>query len=132
MVCSYQKLKYGMANKNNIYALFLDDIKKPSDIYGDYRHPTIKFLKKISPPWRIARDYWSFARIINNEGVPCFISFDHDLGSNLWNGVDCVKWLISKDIIIADYAVHSANPVGRENIISLMNNWLRHNGIEVE
>jgi hypothetical protein len=64
------------------------------------------------------------------------ITFDHDLGiepdateNYEKSGYDCAKWLVDQNIIPQMFWVHSANPVGSQNIISLLNNWYKHNGI---
>ncbi|MHA1410896.1 MAG: cyclic-phosphate processing receiver domain-containing protein, partial [Candidatus Odinarchaeia archaeon] len=58
------------------------------------------------------------------------ISFDHDLGYGP-TGYDCVKWLVEasldKRLVIpktSTFYCHSANPVGKENILRLLNNYL--------
>ena len=67
---------------------------------------------------------------INSNGMPDFISFDHDLGDG-GTGYDLVKWIIDIDIqndIIKsdfDFYVHSQNPIGKKNIESMLNNYLR-------
>jgi len=48
------------------------------------------------------------------------ISLDHDLGENKKTGYDVAKW-IEKQVLIKGFIspiilVHSANPVGRQNI----------------
>jgi hypothetical protein len=69
-------------------------------------------------------------------GVPGFISFDHDLGTDdegnlLPTGYDFAKWLVEMDMddIITIprnflFAVHSANPVGAKNIQVYLYNYL--------
>jgi hypothetical protein len=68
-----------------------------------------------------------------------YISFDHDLGvdshtNNLYdNGYDLARALCLKDggnegCLLCDtftFNVHSANPVGAENIRAYMNNYLK-------
>jgi hypothetical protein len=57
-------------------------------------------------------------------GMPEFISFDHDLGRND-TAIVYIRWLIENlyDSDIPGYEVHSENPVGRMNIVSLMDSW---------
>lgn len=86
--------------------LFLDDERNPP-----------------SPIWDIARSYDEFVAYIDKHGVPDVISFDHDLGDNEFDGMDCVKFLIEKDLPINMFIVHSMNPVGRENLLGLLKNW---------
>lgn len=62
---------------------------------------------------------------IRQNGWPSFMSLDHDLGGDdtvmvflhrlvneVWNGEP-----------VPGYIVHSANPVGKMNIISFMESW---------
>jgi len=94
------------------YKLYLDDIRNPK-----------------SDGWVIARSFDEFVMIIEEMGAPAEISFDHDLGwddenkCEAKNGYDCAKWLVEHNIMLENFNVHSANPVGRDNIISLLNNY---------
>lgn len=62
---------------------------------------------------------------IQNNGMPAFISFDHDLGG------DDTTMVFLRKLVDSDYGndfppayeVHSANPVGKKNIISFMDSW---------
>lgn len=96
--------------------LYLDDIRTPPD-----------------STWIKVESYEEFIAYIQIEGLPDIISFDHDLGYGTEEektGYDCAKWLIN---YILDnninqkinYVVHSANPIGRDNIIYLLNNFNR-------
>lgn len=90
------------------------------------------FIDDIRPPpsneWIVVRSTNDALAYVEKYGMPQFISFDHDLGENdttmiflrtlvnhVWNGKDTPP----------EYAVHSANPVGKENIISFMESWKR-------
>jgi hypothetical protein len=94
------------------YRLYLDDIREPK-----------------TKGWLVVRSYEDFVQIIEKEGIPDEISFDHDLGWDEKNncerksGYDCAKWLVNKSIVIENFNVHSANPVGAEQIKSLLNNY---------
>jgi hypothetical protein len=94
-----------------MYHLFIDDIRTP---------PT--------DDWVVVRSSNEALAYVKNHGMPAFISFDHDLGGDdttmvflrrlvdtVWNG----------DETPPDYTVHSANPVGKQNIISFMESWKR-------
>ncbi|MCK5293879.1 MAG: hypothetical protein KAJ49_04455 [Arcobacteraceae bacterium] len=99
--------------------LYLDDLRVPIEPY-DF----------------IARSYEEAIKIIEENGVPYFISFDHDLGVDENNqlvksGYDFAKWLIENDYhgiykmpVDFNYQVHSQNPVGRKNIIQLMDRYI--------
>ena len=90
--------------------MYLDDIRKPK-----------------TEGWTIIRNYSEFVHHITIFGIPDEISFDHDLGEEEKSGYDCAKWLCQycweNGLPFPDWNVHSANPVGRENIVSLLTNF---------
>lgn len=96
------------------YRLFIDDLRMPAE--DDF--VIVRNSKE-------AMDY------VINHGCPDFISFDHDLGGDdtaivfLNQFIDHV--LDGKTVIPDDfsYFVHSANPVGAENISSKMDGFLK-------
>jgi hypothetical protein len=98
-----------------MYKLYLDDIRTPR-----------------GSDWVIVRSFEEFTRTILEKGPPEMISFDHDLGwdptedKELPNGYDCAKWIVENNILIKDFFVHSANPVGAENITRLLDNYKKH------
>ena len=54
-----------------MYYLFLDDIRYPKDV---------KWVELPLVEWVIVRNYNEFIKTIKKDGLPEFISFDHDLG----------------------------------------------------
>lgn len=77
------------------------------------------------------RSYVEFVAYVTQFGLPDFISFDHDLGLEE-SGFDCAKWLVNYCLNnrkkLPDFTVHSQNPVGKQNIESLLNNFKKqHN-----
>lgn len=90
--------------------LYLDDIRNPK-----------------SDGWIVVRNYEDFVQYIDKNGLPDEISFDHDLGEDVKTGYDCAKWLCEycwmNGIPIPPYNVHSANPVGRDNIIGTLKSY---------
>lgn len=100
--------------------LYLDDLRTPVEKF-DF----------------IARSYEEAVVIIQKHGSMSYISFDHDLGLDddgrlSKSGFDFAKWLVEADIdgvhCFADnfkYKVHSQNPVGKANIISLLDGYLK-------
>ena len=70
--------------------------------------------------------YEEFVAYLERKGLPDFISFDHDLGEDL-SGYDCAKYLVAYCLAhqhpLPNYQVHSQNPVGRENIERLLENF---------
>lgn len=96
-----------------MYKLFLDDERFPVD-----------------NDWVIVRSYDEFAHVIQNKGIPLFISFDHDLGIGK-TGLNCASFLanyvIDHDVLYNDmsFYVHSQNPVGAENIQAYMTSFIK-------
>lgn len=95
--------------KSRVY-LYLDDLRlTPADFQRVY-------------------DYNEFCNFIVKNGVPDLISFDHDLGEGK-TGYDCAKFLVEycldHRIEKINFRVHSQNPVGKENIEHLLNNYNR-------
>lgn len=104
-----------------MYNLFLDDCRSP-----------YKFLKDERRTWEVVRNYNQFVNVIQQRGMPEFISFDHDLGDEHYDktidssqykektGYECAKWLIEYCVntkqLLPKWQVHSLNPVGGRNI----------------
>lgn len=121
--------------KNKIY---LDDERTP-----------------VEKDWMIVRNYGQFIKKISELGLENIdvISFDHDLGdtaveeyyNNVMKsgildydnieektGYDAAKWLVghymdnyTSSTHFPQVYVHSANPVGAQNIINFINNFLK-------
>ena len=99
--------------------MFLDDIRVPKNDYDV-----------------IVRSFEEAINFVNQNGIPTFISFDHDLGCDeigniLKSGYDFAKWLVDMDIENIHkfpdnftFDIHSANPIGKNNIKSILNNYL--------
>jgi hypothetical protein len=90
--------------------------------------------------WTVVKTFDDFKKILVSTPISLIeaISFDHDLGIKLdgtleSSGMDCAKFLL--DVImdrdaIEDFPtvyVHSMNPSGVQNIIGLLNSFLRFN-----
>lgn len=118
--------------------LFLDDIRHPKDAY---RYTKQEIFQK--EDWHIVRNYQAFVDRILEKGLPEMISFDHDLADEHYletdsgkfvekTGYDCAKWLIEycmdRYLELPQYYCHSMNPVGKQNIESLLNNFKNNNG----
>lgn len=119
------------------YNLFLDDERNVADV---------KWVQYPLVHWVVVRNYQEFVDTVIKNGIPQRVSFDHDLGKSAYNeclrcfsekddkinynnirektGLDCARWLINKCIEnnkkFPEYYVHSLNPIGKENIISLI------------
>jgi hypothetical protein len=99
--------------------MFLDDIRDPLENYDI-----------------VVRSYDEAVELVKQNGIPTFISFDHDLGCDeigniLKSGYDFAKWLVDMDIKNIHkfpdnftFDIHSANPIGKNNIKSILNNYL--------
>lgn len=130
--------------------LWLDDLRNPF-LNDEGKVPTI--YKHVE--WVL--NYEQFVSWITKFGLPGAISFDHDLADEhytpeiYWTdyekskeyqekvemnyqektGLDCAKWLVdycmdnNSDLPI--FYSHSANPVGRDNILGLLNNYYKFN-----
>jgi hypothetical protein len=107
------------------YNLFLDDTREPH-----------KFLNDYIRAWVVVRTYSDFCKTITEQGLPGFISYDHDLADEHYvqsvdytkfkekTGYDCALWLINycqrTKKPLPNWQVHSMNPVGRANINDLL------------
>ena len=103
--------------------LYLDDIRNPHQSgYKDNE-------------WVVVRNYNEFVSVIkkyfSNLDV---VSFDHDISSydengNEVTGYDCLKWLcdyiLDNDVDISELTIlfHTANPVGRLNMMCYWSNF---------
>ena len=97
--------------------LYLDDV----------RNPPIEYQQAYNV--EIVRSYEAFVTKIRDTGLPDIISFDHDLGEEK-SGYDCMKWLVEylmdNDLEMPKVLVHSANPVGADNIRGLYDSYNKH------
>lgn len=99
------------------YSLFIDDERFPPR--NDGRE------------WMIARNWEDVMMCLRLHGMPGYVSFDHDLGDE-YTGYDIAKFLIELDMgdelkipYDFEFYVHSQNPVGRDNIQSVLDGYLR-------
>ncbi len=94
------------------YKLFLDDLRGPPD-----------------DTWIVVRSSTEALDYIIDHGVPFKISYDHDLGEDDTTMIFLKRWESevwdwnNKEQKFPEYVVHSANPVGKLNIISFMESW---------
>lgn len=100
----------------NRWFLYLDDERIP----------------KTLQEWTIARSVKEAQSLVLAKGCPSIISFDHDLGNSVLTGHDFAKWLIEQDLNGEiqfpedfSFSVHSANPVGRDNINSILISYFK-------
>jgi hypothetical protein len=93
--------------------LYIDDIRTPK-----------------SQGWDIVRTSSEAIEYLINK-CPMYISFDHDLGGDD-TAMIIVKWMVERDLdnpgFIPDnfkFNVHSANPIGADNIENYLNRYLK-------
>jgi hypothetical protein len=125
-----------------MYNLYLDDFRFPHHTFNTN-----------DSEWVIVRSYKEFVKKIESDGLPSFISFDHDLAHEHYRpsmyaedghyskyykdgtftektGYDCAQWLIEycmdRNLDVPEFFVHSANPVGSANIRDLLNGYHKH------
>jgi len=107
-----------------MYRMYLDDLREPKNEYDV-----------------VVRSFDEATEYISGHGMPAFISFDHDLGldddgSVAKSGYDLAKWLVeqSLDGVLEfpkefSFFVHSANPLGKINIESILSNYMKFKSI---
>lgn len=107
------------------YSIFLDDERIPTDV---------TWLKLPDTLWYVARTYQAFIDGIKLQGMPEYITFDHDLQDFNEDGTEntgytCLKWLvdycIDHDMMLPVCFFHSMNPIGVKNMKSYYENALR-------
>ena len=130
------------------YNLFLDDIRDPSVCM----HYQTKYMPNdrreyTMSEWIIVRNYKEFTETIvanfSSGMFPGLVSFDHDLADVHYDpstqsesfeykeetGLDCARFLvqfcISNELNLPEFYVHSANPIGAENIYRAMHDYFK-------
>lgn len=99
----------------------------------DARNPLEDDWLNFSPIGRNCKVIWaqSYQEAIDflEKEWPDAICLDHDLGEEK-SGYDIAKYIVDRCIDegkkLPEFASQSANPVGRENIITLLSNYKRH------
>jgi hypothetical protein len=125
--------------------LWIDDLRDPLE--GDWL-----VFSPIPHPYKVhwVKSYGEFIGWIEENGLPTGIAFDHDLADNFslredseigdwydldnnkeYTGYDCAKYVVDycldNDVPLPKFNSHSANSVGKENILKLLTNFLKHN-----
>ena len=105
--------------------LFLDDFRDPFEDNWIRYSPIGTDCDIV---W--VKTYQEFVDRVMCYGLPDAICFDHDLGTHNGNGYECAKFLIdyciNNNLKLPLYAIQSANPVGKENIDSLLKNYIKN------
>ncbi len=105
--------------------LWLDDIRNPLE--NDWIDFSPIGNVDVDVHWVLTEK--EFKDWILQNGLPDAVCFDHDLGIGNGDGYCCAKWLVDYCIEtnkkLPKFASQSANPVGRENILKLLQNFER-------
>lgn len=96
------------------WRLWLDDQWDEPEM--PFRHPPKGFIP--------ARSSSEAIRLTQENGLPSFISFDHDLG-NQDDAMKYINWISNEfySSTVPEYQIHSANMEGAKNIHSKMESW---------
>lgn len=127
---------------NPNFYLFLDDERMPQ------RVTWVKIPQNVL--WTIVRNYKDFVEAIAKNGIPAFVSFDHDLGLEHYKahnlapdgatyeevygqatektGMDCLKWLVEKVLQpgkhpMPPHALHTYSRVGALNMAAYIESY---------
>lgn len=115
------------------YNLFIDDIREP------HWYECVNSGVDTSLEWVIARSSKEASEIVEQRGMPARMALDHDLGER-WHPSDRIdtvpkflNWLAyhyyEPGMVIPEYTIHSANPVGAENMRAFMESWKKSAGL---
>jgi hypothetical protein len=95
-----------------MYNLYIDDLRNPP----------------ADRDWVVCRSSQEALDLVMEIGMPSYISFDHDLGEDDTTMI-FLRRLVNEvwdgHTVIPGYQIHSANPVGAQNIRSFMESWKR-------
>lgn len=132
-----------------MYNLFLDDERDP------YSERAMSYMKRRGGPdyknidWVIVRNFEEFQMVVDQQGIPGFISYDHDLapshyddsmykGLKAYNrkvanstektGKECAEYLCSKlqGALHPKYIIHSMNPMAVPRITGVIHDYHRN------
>ena len=96
--------------------IWLDDLRDPKD-YIDCESDNVLWIK----------DGEEFMRHLTEYGLPDLIDFDHDLGEGSPDGYECAKKVVEYCLEHGkkrpQWRIHSANPVGRNNMESIFSSY---------
>ena len=117
-----------IADIDTSFNLFIDDLRLPTD-----REVLESGLNK-DLTWTCVRNVQGAIWAITERGrMPDRIALDHDLGEEPFTKepitiMEFLKYIAyeywdGKAESIPEYTIHSANPVGRENIKAFMESW---------
>lgn len=102
--------------------VWLDDERDPADPRWQEYFP----VAPAEVTWLTC--FSQFVLWIEQNGLPDSICFDHDLGEGP-SGYDAAKWLteycLDHQLRLPKWNIQSANPIGKENIRSLLESFER-------
>lgn len=118
----------------SLTVLWLDDMRDPYKYFNKKSNSGAfvrnkdfydKLMSKYNLNFVWVRNIDEFSKFILKNGLPKFVSFDHDLGAGIPKGLDCAKWLVQycqrTGSNLPSFFVHSANPNGQREINALLN-----------
>lgn len=78
-----------------------------------------------------ALDYDDFVYLVVKYGLPEHVNLDHDLGHDWKTGYAACKFMVEYHMKHPEtpwptWSIHSANPVGSENMRGLLENYEKH------
>lgn len=126
-------------SRKPITVLWLDDVRDPEkylskkpDKNSGALYDNISFynnfMQTYSPKFIWVKNFDEFTDYIEKNGLPDFVSFDHDLGKGLRKGAECAAWLKQfckeNGLTLPKFYAHSANRNGREAIHSILDNMI--------
>lgn len=102
--------------------IYLDDKRDPEMSYPE-----------TTREWVVVRNMADFIQLwVDNRDSLKGISLDHDLDEGQPTGFDVAKWIVYEqciehgfDLSALEIRVHSANPVGAENIWGIFRSYLK-------
>lgn len=100
------------------YYLFLDDLREL-----DYLSNLINPLNV--EDWIVCRNSSEALVCVRENGIPDFISFDHDLGGEDTAMVFVKAWVEVIGKKFPAFYIHSSNPIGKENLKSFIFSYNR-------
>lgn len=108
--------------EETLVLLWLDDERDPGELQWQV------FFPVANPQVVWVKNYVEFTDWILSNHLPHAVCFDHDLGDGP-SGFDAAKWLteycLDRRLKLPAWSIQSANPIGRENIRSLLNTFVR-------
>jgi hypothetical protein len=89
------------------YKLFIDDVRDPPD-----------------DSWTVVRTVEEAKYLIQSWDLPTHMSLDHDLGGDE-TVMQILHWMSEEfyEEGPPEWCIHSANPVGRDNMESFLKSW---------